>query len=233
MLIALSFILKAACVNSGEIPRIISMGTKIGAKTAHLEVVDATNRFKKPVKAMIPKIVIDLGKSSDFINSAPLIAISLEILELLKTYKNCEQIKQNIINGNKILKALIIESKTSLEPLNFPDEKPKTSPGIAKNKNRKSTIPFIKIPSFSVREPLGPLSIELEGKAKIAKIAIKTKRLEKAKKNARFSFWLKCLFNVSMNPSIGKFFCKYGSTIFSHTNQHKSTTPIVLPIDKK
>ena len=82
---ALSLTLKEACVSSGEIPRSISIGTKIGARTAHFEVAEVMKRLSIAVKRIIPKIVIPLGSARALRQSAPAIAMSLERLELLNT----------------------------------------------------------------------------------------------------------------------------------------------------
>lgn len=80
--------LKAAWVSSGEIPNIISIGTKMVDKIAHFEVAEVIKIFKHAVNRIIPNRVIPDGRPNSFKNSAPEFANSEPMPDTLNTYKN-------------------------------------------------------------------------------------------------------------------------------------------------
>ena len=55
-------------MSSGEIPRSMSIGTKIVDRMAHFDVADVIKRFKKPVKMMMPKSEMVEGMPRSFKN---------------------------------------------------------------------------------------------------------------------------------------------------------------------
>ncbi len=66
----------AACVSSALMPSCMSIGTKIGARSAHFADADPTARFTKPVRKTIPTIVKPAGSASSRRKFAPFTARS-------------------------------------------------------------------------------------------------------------------------------------------------------------
>ena len=59
----------------------MSMGTKMGARSAHFAEAEPTNRFTKAVRKMIPTIVTPPGKANALSNAAPFSARRAPILD--------------------------------------------------------------------------------------------------------------------------------------------------------
>ena len=76
---------KAAWVSSGEMPSIISIGTKMVERIAHLEVAEVMRRLSMPVKMMMPSSEPADGMPRSLRNSAPEMASSVPMPDLPKT----------------------------------------------------------------------------------------------------------------------------------------------------
>lgn len=111
--IAESLTRNAACVNSGEIPTAISIGTNTGAIIAHFDVAEVIIIFKIAVNRITPKTVIPDGISSVRNNSAPESANNVPKLECWNEYKNWAAKKAKTINGISDLVIFSIALTTS------------------------------------------------------------------------------------------------------------------------
>ena len=81
-------ILKAACVSSGESPRFINIGTKIGAIIAHFAESTAINKFIKAIKKIKTMIRLITVSQTSFRKIEPFIESTSPIFEVLKRYVN-------------------------------------------------------------------------------------------------------------------------------------------------
>jgi hypothetical protein len=79
----------AACVSSGAMPTCISIGTRIGASSAHFADADPTSRLTNAVTSTAPTIVTWPGIARAFRNAAPCRATSAPMFDCANAAVNC------------------------------------------------------------------------------------------------------------------------------------------------
>ncbi len=79
----------AACVRSGEMPSVISIGTKIGASKPHLPLAEPTKMLTNAVSSTMPTISSAVGRPIAFRTSAPEMAIRVPRFDTEKAMTNC------------------------------------------------------------------------------------------------------------------------------------------------